>query len=204
LLMIAAMHAGIAPARAQTEASRAHDWLMPAGDHANTRYSELAQLNTGNVKDLKLVFSFSTGVLRGHEAAPIVAGGTMYDRARGAAMKRACLGAVLVLAGLAACEPTHQRRVSWGNSDRGAQLIRAYGCGSCHSIPGIQRADSKVGPPLRDLSERVYIAGVITNTPQHLMQWIQHPRAVDSRTAMPELGVTPDDARDIAAYLYSR
>ena len=94
--------------------------------------------------------------------------------------------------------------VTGGNPRRGAHLIRSYGCGACHSIPGIQRAQSRVGPPLEDLKERVYIAGVIANTPQNLMRWIEHPRAVDPRSAMPEMGVTPDDARDIAAYLYSR
>jgi cytochrome c len=88
--------------------------------------------------------------------------------------------------------------VAWGE-----QLIRAYGCGACHAIPGIQRADSKVGPPLQEVRERVYIAGVTPNTPQNLTRWIEHPHEVDPRTAMPELGVTPEDARDIAAYLYS-
>jgi len=54
------------------------DWTMPAGDHANTRYSDLAEITSGNVANLKLAFTFSTGVLRGHEAAPVVAGDTMY------------------------------------------------------------------------------------------------------------------------------
>src|SRR5436305_1745047 len=54
------------------------EWRLAGRDPANTRYSGLDQVNAGNVKDLKLAFSFSTGVVRGHEAAPIVAGGTMY------------------------------------------------------------------------------------------------------------------------------
>jgi glucose dehydrogenase len=53
-------------------------WLMPAKGYANTRYSALDQINTGNVKGLWLGFTFSTGVPRGHEAAPLVAGNTMY------------------------------------------------------------------------------------------------------------------------------
>src|SRR3712207_5016806 len=54
------------------------EWRMAARDHASTRYSPLAQINAGNVKDLKVAFTFSTGTLRGHEAAPIVVGSTMY------------------------------------------------------------------------------------------------------------------------------
>jgi len=53
-------------------------WTMSAKNYANTRYSTLDQINTGNVKNLKLAWTFSTGVLRGHEAAPLVVGGTMY------------------------------------------------------------------------------------------------------------------------------
>jgi hypothetical protein len=61
-----------------------------------------------------------------------------------------------------------------------------------------------VGPPLAGVGRRSYIAGVLTNTPEHLVQWIIDPPGTDSLTAMPNLGVTPGEARDIAAYLYSR
>jgi len=53
-------------------------WVMPAGDYANTRYSELDQINKDNVGDLKLAWSFSTGVLRGHEGNSLVIGDVMY------------------------------------------------------------------------------------------------------------------------------
>jgi PQQ-dependent dehydrogenase (methanol/ethanol family) len=53
-------------------------WLMAAKDYANTRYSALNQINTGNVQNLKVVWTFSTGVTRGHEGAPLVVGDTMY------------------------------------------------------------------------------------------------------------------------------
>jgi len=54
------------------------NWTMPAHDYASTRFSPLAQVNTGNVGKLKVEFTFSTGVNRGQEAAPIVVGDTMY------------------------------------------------------------------------------------------------------------------------------
>ena len=56
----------------------ANNWVMPAGNYANTRYSELTQITKDNVKDLKMAWSFSTGVLRGHEGNALVMDGTMY------------------------------------------------------------------------------------------------------------------------------
>jgi PQQ-dependent dehydrogenase (methanol/ethanol family) len=55
-----------------------NQWVMPAGNYANNRYSTLDQINAGNVKSLHPVWSFSTGVLRGHEGGPLVVGDTMY------------------------------------------------------------------------------------------------------------------------------
>ncbi len=71
---------GTVAAQAQPDAPPADDgqWTMPARDHANTRYSGLDQVHTGNVAQLRLAWTFSTGVLRGHEAAPLVVGDTMY------------------------------------------------------------------------------------------------------------------------------
>src|SRR5215470_11149927 len=59
-------------------AQSANDWAMPAGDFANTRYSTLKQINAGNVSKLQVAWTFSTGVLRGHEGAPLVIGDVMY------------------------------------------------------------------------------------------------------------------------------
>jgi len=55
-----------------------NQWVMPTGNYANTRYSELAQITKDNVKDLRPVWTFSTGVLRGHEGSPLVIGDVMY------------------------------------------------------------------------------------------------------------------------------
>ena len=55
-----------------------NQWVMPTGDYANHRYSTLKQINKDNVKNLHPVWTFSTGVLRGHEGAPLVIGNTMY------------------------------------------------------------------------------------------------------------------------------
>ena len=54
------------------------DWVMPAGDYANTRYSKLNQINASNVGKLQAAWTFSTGVLRGHEGGPLIIGNMMY------------------------------------------------------------------------------------------------------------------------------
>jgi cytochrome c len=84
---------------------------------------------------------------------------------------------------------------------RGAAAIGVYGCGSCHTIPGIRGADALVGPPLDRVASRTYIAGVMANTRDNLVRWIKDPPGVDPLTAMPNLRVNDDDARDIARYL---
>ena len=90
-----------------------------------------------------------------------------------------------------------------GDAIRGTAAIQAYGCGACHTIPGIGGADANVGPPLTKIALRSYIGGVIKNTPENLIRWIQNPPAIDPQTAMPHLGVSEPEARDIAAYLYT-
>jgi glucose dehydrogenase len=54
------------------------NWAIPTGDYANTRYSKLDQITAKNVKDLQVKWTFSTGVLRGHEGGPLVIGDVMY------------------------------------------------------------------------------------------------------------------------------
>ena len=90
-----------------------------------------------------------------------------------------------------------------GNPHAGREKARDYGCGTCHTIPGVPGAAALVGPPLGGIAGRMYIAGVLTNTPDHMVRWIMDPPAVDSATAMPNVGVSERDARDIAAYLYT-
>ncbi len=70
-------------------------------------------------------------------------------------------------------------------------------------IPGVNGARGKVGPPLTDWSERVYIAGQVPNSTDFLVRWLEMPQAIEPGTAMPNLRVTEGDARDIAAYLYT-
>jgi cytochrome c len=90
-----------------------------------------------------------------------------------------------------------------GDAHLGKAAIRQFGCGSCHTIPGVAGASAKVGPPLTGIAGRSYIAGVLPNTPENMIKWVEDPRSVDSKTAMPNVGLTPRQARDVAAYLYT-
>lgn len=90
-----------------------------------------------------------------------------------------------------------------GDPGQGAQLIQQYGCGTCHTIPGIDGANGLVGPPLEHFSRRSYIAGELPNSETNLQHWIENPQRVEPGTAMPDLGVTKSDAQDIVAYLYT-
>jgi len=90
-----------------------------------------------------------------------------------------------------------------GNPRQGRALIREIGCGSCHTIPGIQGANSNVGPPLNLIAGRMFIGGVLENNPENMVRWLENPQAVDQKTAMPNLGLNEQDARDVAAYLYT-
>jgi len=90
-----------------------------------------------------------------------------------------------------------------GDPVHGKQVIRTYGCGSCHVIPGVDGAVGKVGPSLAGIGARTYLAGKLPNEPVNMIKWIRQPRSIDPQTAMPETGVTESDGRDIAAFLYT-
>lgn len=93
--------------------------------------------------------------------------------------------------------------VSLGNAQAGAKALQQYLCVTCHLIPGITGAVRHVGPPLNGIATRTYIAGILPNTPGNLIHWIRNPTSVDPLSAMPDLGVSEQDARDMAAYLYT-
>jgi cytochrome c2 len=95
------------------------------------------------------------------------------------------------------------RALTGGNPANAAMLATRYGCGGCHTIPGLPGAEGQVGPPLGGLRHRVFVAGVLPNTAGNLVEWIVEPRRYSPRSAMPATGIGPEGARDIAAYLYA-
>jgi cytochrome c len=119
-------------------------------------------------------------------------------------LERALLAAVMMAAASACARPDATSvRVAGADPARGAALIDEYGCNACHTVPGVRNATRTVGPPLGGWSHRAFIAGEVPNTAENLIRWIELPQGIEPNTAMPNLGVSARDARDIAAYLYT-
>ncbi|HEX5314839.1 MAG TPA: cytochrome c oxidase assembly protein, partial [Gammaproteobacteria bacterium] len=114
--------------------------------------------------------------------------------------------ALVLVATLVGCgrhPDPYRPTVSGGNPQRGKQAIIHYGCDSCHTIPGVPGARGLVAPPLTHWRERNFVAGLLRNRPDNLVYWIRDPQKVIPGVAMPDLGVSEQEARDIAAYLYT-
>ena len=88
-----------------------------------------------------------------------------------------------------------------GDAGRGRHYIEGFGCGSCHVVPGVRRADGVIGPPLTAFGRRAFVAGEVPNTPENLEHWLENPQSIEPGTAMPNLGISGPVARDMAAYL---
>ncbi len=99
-----------------------------------------------------------------------------------------------ILAALAGCPAA-------ASSGPGLALVARYGCQACHVIPGAAEPQGVTGPPLDHMADQAYIAGVLPNTRDNLATFIVAPRDVDPRSAMPDFGVTPQEAGAIADYL---
>ena len=119
------------------------------------------------------------------------------------------LGACALACLVAACDTpddaadARYTAIAGSDRDRGRRLLSQYQCGGCHAIPGLPAAEGALGPPLAAFGRSSYIAGQVPNGPTTLPRWIEHPQALVPGTAMPDLGASPADARDMAAYLLS-
>lgn len=90
---------------------------------------------------------------------------------------------------------------SRADPDRGRTALHQYACVACHEVPGATGPRARVGPPLAGIGSRKTLGGVLPNTPENMVRWLRSPQSIDPPTAMPDLGVSERDARDIAAYL---
>lgn len=116
-------------------------------------------------------------------------------------MLRAALCALLTIVATACSDPSMQSLNA--EAANGRLLLRQFGCGECHTIPGVANARGNVGPPLTHVARRTYLAGRVPNRPETMAQWIRHPQRFDPMTRMPNLQVTEAHARDMAAYLFT-
>lgn len=107
---------------------------------------------------------------------------------------------LFVCLALTACGEARQPALG-GTPESGRLLLRQFGCGTCHRIPGVAAAIGNTGPPLTGVGRRVYLGGVLPNSPDNMVRWIRNPQQFDPQTAMPNLQVGEAHARDMAAYL---
>lgn len=121
-------------------------------------------------------------------------------RARGLATRAGFCAATTLAVALIGCTGSAPAFVD-GDADNGRLLLRQFGCGTCHTIAGVATANGSVGPPLDGVGRRVYLAGLLPNTPDNMVRWIRSPQSIDPRTLMPDLQVTEVHARDMTAYL---
>ena len=82
-----------------------------------------------------------------------------------------------------------------------AKAIIGAQCASCHNVPGVPAAVGDIGPSLKGIGARPLIAGKLPNVPDNMVRWLMHPQQVSPESAMPDLGLSQDQARRIAAYL---
>lgn len=111
-------------------------------------------------------------------------------------MRAALVSACLMLWGCGDGRPP-----AGGDAANGRLLLRQFGCGNCHRIPGVAAAEGSIGPPLAGVGRRVYLAGVVPNSPENLASWIRAPQRHKPGTTMPDLQVTEAQARDMVAHL---
>lgn len=96
------------------------------------------------------------------------------------------------------------RALTGGNTVNAPSLMIRFGCAGCHTIAGVPGADGQVGPALTSLRKRVFIGDGIRNTAPNLIAWIVDPHSLSANSAMPATGISIAEARDVAAFLYSR
>lgn len=96
---------------------------------------------------------------------------------------------------------TEAAPVRTGNAEAGRRALDQYACTTCHVIPRVTGAIKHVGPPLAGIASRTYIGGALANSPANMVRWLRSPPQVKPGTAMPDLGVSEQDAHDLAAYL---
>lgn len=98
--------------------------------------------------------------------------------------------------------PAGNQFMPLASAERGRQAIKRAGCGSCHTIAGIDWPQGRAAPELGGFARRALIAGQLPNSPDRLAAFVRNAPAVAPGTTMPAMPLSQQDARDVAAYLY--
>jgi L-cysteine S-thiosulfotransferase len=115
------------------------------------------------------------------------------------------LAVALLACSLAACSDKRDapRELAGADAARGLDIMERVGCAACHQIPGVAWPEGTVGGSLQGFANRTLIAGEFPNQPHLLVRWLRNAPGMDPRTAMPPQPMSEDEARDVAAYLYT-
>jgi cytochrome c1 len=122
---------------------------------------------------------------------------------RGLFREAFALAGAIALAACDAREIPAEQRIIGGDAMAGRAVIASVACGVCHRIPGVRGAHGIVGPPLTEFGRRQFIAGIVANQPAVLVRWVKDAPSIAPNTGMPGLPLTDEEARDVAAYLYT-
>lgn len=128
-------------------------------------------------------------------------------------MRRLALASIVVAAlGCGTDAPSHASSVaggtgagaaSTGDPAIGRQLVDQYACLACHQVPGFEGPQGSLGPSLAGIGSRPTIGGRVPNSAATLTTFLQNPQAVDPQNRMMSVGVSEEDARHIAAFLFT-
>jgi cytochrome c551/c552 len=115
---------------------------------------------------------------------------------------------LLALSALCGCRQSVEQQaaaMTGGEPARGKGLVRRYGCVSCHAIPGLPgiAGQGTIGPSLEGIARKESLAGKLPNEPRNMIRWIRDPQGLQPGSVMPDMGITEQDGRDIAAFLYT-
>ena len=114
-------------------------------------------------------------------------------------------GIVIVLAAAlqTGCGGRERRNpVAGGDPEAGRAAIAGAPCVNCHVIPGVA-SRGVVGPPLSGWARRAFLGGTLPNTPDYVVRWIRNAPSFEPEVAMPAMDISEQDARDMAAYLWT-
>lgn len=111
---------------------------------------------------------------------------------------------LLACLGVAGCDLVQSTELS-GGAARGRAIVGSgvYGCAACHAFPDISMPKGVTGPPLDGFARRSLIAGQLPNKPGVLIAFLLDPASLVPDTGMPNVGMSPEEARQIADYLYT-
>jgi cytochrome c len=112
------------------------------------------------------------------------------------------LGFLLLLSACQGDEP-EPVVVEGGDPEQGSMLVGEYGCIECHYIPGVEGPHGTNAPGLQLWANRGLVAGAARNRPENVIAFLMDPNSVKPGTAMPDLGISEEEARHITAYLFT-